>query len=132
MKFEGKTKEELHAFLFGDCDPLLKEKFKTYLATNPHIFPHFERLVARARQMGKKKYSAWVIVNKMRWDLEIEASGDPFRISNDYIALMSRLYVWKHPESVEFFDFKPMKERRTLVSGETRFEYQERMSGAEQ
>jgi len=46
----------------------------------------------------------------MRWDFEISTnSNTEFKISNDFIALYSRLLIFRDPSFLGFFTLKPMK-----------------------
>ena len=69
----------------------------------------FEHFTFQAINSGKKKLSAWLIINRIRWETTVVTSGEDFKISNDYIAYYARLFMHKNPEYSGFFNIKPMK-----------------------
>jgi len=89
----------------------LNERFNEYLKDNPHIFPTFVSFSLQMKRSGRNKYSHWVIVNRMRWDIDIKAidTNSEFKISNDYIALLARKAMKEYPELAGFFNIKEMK-----------------------
>ena len=61
-----------------------------------------------AVEAGHKKCSAWLIVNRIRWETTIVTKGTDFKISNDFIALYARLFHVRYPEHEGFFKIKKM------------------------
>jgi hypothetical protein len=41
--------------------------------------------------------SAWLIVNRIRWETTVETSSGDFKISNNFIAYYARLFMDEHP-----------------------------------
>ena len=71
------------------------------------VWEKFEEYTLEAIATGRNHYSHWAIVNRIRWNREIETKGGEFKISNDYICFYARLFHAKHPEHNEFFKLKP-------------------------
>lgn len=90
-----------------DIKPL-KQKWWEWHKKNPHVYELFEKFTFIAINKGHKRLSAWLIVNRIRWETSIETSGDDFKISNDFIAYYARLFVAYHPEYEGFFQLKRM------------------------
>ncbi len=67
-------------------------------------------MALKAHATGRKKYAAWTIIGAMRWNLDIAVSKgvDDFKISNDYIALLSRMVPIDKPALTGFFNTKKM------------------------
>lgn len=86
----------------------LNERFKIWHNKNPIVFQLFEKFTLQAIGYGKTKSSAWLIVNRIRWETSIVTRGDDFKISNDFIAMYSRMFMEKHPEHAGFFTTKRM------------------------
>lgn len=95
--------------IFDNIDLGLLKKFETYHRNNPSVFETFKALAFQMQRTGRKRYSAWAIINKIRWDYDLKTHGDEFKISNDYIALYARLLIYRHPEFEPFFELKRMK-----------------------
>jgi len=98
--------------LFTTVDKALLVKFKRYHRSNPHVYESFKSNAYLMKRTGRKKYSAWTIINKMRWDEDLKTTGGEFIINNNYIALYARLLITFHPEFLNFFDLRPMKPNR--------------------
>jgi len=79
------------------------DKWWEWHQQNPHIYRLFEEFAMRAIRYGTKKLSAWLVVNRIRWEVSVETQGDDFKIPNDYIALYSRFFMKLHPEHEGFF-----------------------------
>jgi hypothetical protein len=85
---------------------LLQIKFEDWNSQNPHVYELFKRFTFEAIAAGKRKSSAWLIVNRIRWETSIVTKGDDFKISNDFIALFSRKFMAEYPEHNGFFVIK--------------------------
>jgi hypothetical protein len=106
---------EMWAMLFREADPRLAEKFKVFHRKNPVVYALFIKFSQEAKASGRKRFSHWMIANRIRWYSLVETSGKAYKLSNDYIALYARLLVHDHPEFKGFFMLKPMKKvRRTI------------------
>ncbi|MAE54593.1 MAG: hypothetical protein CMK23_01220 [Porticoccaceae bacterium] len=84
-------------------------KWKAFHFENMHIWEEFEKQTFELIKSGVTKSSPWLVINKMRWDHAIKTSGDDFKISNDFIAYYSRLFLARHPKHINFFTIKPLK-----------------------
>jgi hypothetical protein len=91
-----------------------KRKWWDWHLSNPHVWSLFERYAFEAISSGRKNYSHWAILQRIRWNYEIETRGGEFKISNDYIAWYARMFAAKHPEHRGFFRLKPLKEETAL------------------
>jgi hypothetical protein len=68
------------------------------------------------RRTGRKKYSAWTIINKIRWDRDIRTDGDVFKINNDFIALYARKLIDEDSRFDGFFELRRMKPKNRKMS----------------
>lgn len=91
-----------------------KEKWWAWHKLNPQVWKKFEEYTFDAIRSGRKNYSHWAIVNRIRWNTEIETKGGEFKISNDYIAFYARLFHVKHPQYDGFFRLKKLKEEAVI------------------
>jgi hypothetical protein len=108
---------------FIGVDEKLVSKFWTFHNQNPHIFERFVDLAMEMKtRSGRAKYSAWTIINKIRWDEDLSSLGSVFTINNDFIALYARMAMATHPEQLEdFFELRRMKPDDRRESGEERY-----------
>lgn len=86
-----------------------KQRWWDWHRANPSVYEYFERFTFEAIERGHKKLSAWLIVNRIRWETAVVTHGDDFKISNDFIAYYARLFMYRHPEHRGFFRTRPMK-----------------------
>ena len=91
-------------------DKTLGDRFDSFDRENPDIYTMFVGFTFEAINAGRARLSAWLIVNRIRWETTINTTGDEeFKISNDFIALYSRKFMKQFPEHDGFFNTKPMK-----------------------
>jgi hypothetical protein len=91
-----------------------KKSWWDWHKNNPDVWGRFETYTLEAIQAGRKHYSHWAIVNRIRWNTEIETKGGDFKISNDYIGFYARLFHARYPEYKGFFKLKPLKEEKEI------------------
>ena len=91
-----------------------KKKWWDWHKQNPQVWDKFKEYTLEAIDSGRAHYSHWAIVNRIRWNSEIETSGGEFKISNDYICFYARLFHAKHPEHGDFFRLKLLKEEKMI------------------
>lgn len=87
----------------------LTARFEAFDSENPQVYDLFKQFSFELIATGKKKSSAWLIANRLRWETAIKTTGDDFKISNDFIALYARKFMRNYPIYRGFFVTKPMK-----------------------
>ena len=85
-----------------------KREWQDYHRENPLIWEYFERFAFEAVNKRHKKISHWLIINRIRWEVNIVTTGEDFKISNDHIAFYARLWKAKHPAHKDLFTTKRM------------------------
>ena len=65
--------------------------FKQWLSENNHIFLAFKEK-ANEMRMVRNHYSARTIIEQLRWNSDLSDSGSLFKINNDAIPGMAKLY----------------------------------------
>lgn len=106
--------------IFGNADKTLIERFREYHEQNPGIYWMFFEKALIVLNSGRARYSAWIIFNVIRWELNINTVGDDFKVNNDFIALYTRLLIFHHPIFKDFFELRGMKSHRVQMSSEQR------------
>jgi len=105
MLFEQQLKDQLEE---------RKQKWWAWHKLNPQVWEKFREYTLEAVNSGRRHYSHWAIINRIRWNREIETKGGEFKISNDYICFYARLFHAKYPEHGEFFRLKMLKEEKLI------------------
>lgn len=90
-------------------DDSLKRRWWEWHKKNPHVYDLFERFTMEAISKGHTHLSAWLIVNRIRWETTIATGGDDFKISNDFIAYYARLFMHNNPQFEGFFRTKQLR-----------------------
>lgn len=88
----------------------VKQKWWGWHKDNPHFYEMFERFAMALISKGHSHSSAWLVVNRIRWETAINTTGDDFKISNDYIAYYARFFHHNHPSHEGFFRTKKLKD----------------------
>lgn len=87
----------------------LRERFKKFDRENPSIFREFSKLSNQMRASGRTRYSAWAVINVIRWHRNIQTTGEDFKVCNDFISLYSRKLAKEDKTWKEFFGLKALK-----------------------
>jgi len=85
------------------------EAFKRVHATNPEIWKLFERFTLLSVARGRRYYPCTAVYERILWHVDIETTGEPVKLNNNYSAYYARMFEAKHPEHPGFF----RKRRRT-------------------
>ena len=87
----------------------IREAFIQFDKENPHIYKAFEEQALLAIAKGKKKISAKLILNWIRWNEFLSASRDRFRINDAYQSYYARKFVALNPLHNEVFEFRKLR-----------------------
>lgn len=87
-----------------DC---LASQFLYHYRTKPETYQHFEKFTLEMIQTRPKRGSQWMVANRVRWETMIR--DEPYKVTNDFIALYARLFMARHPQHDGYFQIKTMK-----------------------
>ena len=76
--------------------------WEDYHRAHPEVYQRFVRFTKQAIDAGRRNYSARVIIERIRWETELETGGD-FKLPNAHVAFYSRLFMEDHPAHAGFF-----------------------------
>lgn len=84
------------------------QRFLQYHAANPQVWDLFKRFALEAA--GKRKrFSAQMIFERIRWYSQIETSGDVYKVNNNYRPDYARMFLVEYPQYKDLFS---LRERR--------------------
>lgn len=83
--------------------------FTEFHSKNPSVYRAFEREALRAIKRGRKKISAKLLINWIRWNNFIETGDDNFKINDAYQSYYARLFVTIHPHHKGIFEFRKLR-----------------------
>lgn len=109
MTDPARLSEELKAELLGDVSEETLDAFRQYHRERPHIFRLFKQYAHQMRATGRTRYSAKSIIERIRWDHDIEHPEEEFKISNSFTSLYVRLLIWHEPNFRDFFVLKRLR-----------------------
>jgi len=87
----------------------LEAKFWEYHAENPHVYLAFKRAALELLGAGVQHYGAGAIFEYLRFETAVRASGDTFKLNNNYRSRYSRLLAEEDARFVDFFEFRTLK-----------------------
>lgn len=87
----------------------IREGFNNFNRRNPHIYKAFEQECFKAIANGKKKISAKLIINWIRWNEFLQSSDKNFKINDAYQAYYARHFVELNPQHADLFDFRKLR-----------------------
>lgn len=74
-------------------------------ADHPHVFDLFVRYALTAKR-NDRKVGARCIWERMRWELQVEASGEPYKLNDHYPPYYARLAMQVEAELEGFFEVR--------------------------
>jgi hypothetical protein len=90
----------------------IEKKFWAYHDENPHVFRLFARYAQMAVNAGHKRFSADMVLHRLRWNTMVETFSDKFKINNNYSAYYARLWMRENPEHDGFFSTRVLRSRK--------------------
>lgn len=91
----------------------IREGFNEFHKENPHIFKAFEEQALTAISKGRKKISAKLIINWIRWNEFLRSSDQNFRINDAYQSYYARHFVEIYPQYIDVFEFRKLRNEET-------------------
>jgi hypothetical protein len=87
----------------------IREAFVIFNRENPHIYQSFERTALAAINKGRKKISAKLIINWIRWNEFLESNDKNFKINDAFQSYYARHFIYVHPEHSDKFEFRKLR-----------------------
>ena len=66
------------------------------------------------KNAGHSKYSAWAIINQIRWHEQIDQGNRLFKCSNHWMAPLARWAMNEYDELDGFFRIRPTNEEKNM------------------
>lgn len=87
----------------------IEDSFQTYHSQNPHVYNLFVRFANEAKATGRKTFSAYAIFERIRWHVDVETTGDQFKVNNNYRPYYARKMMQDYPEFEGFFNIRELQ-----------------------
>jgi hypothetical protein len=83
-------------------------QFEAFHTSNPRVYELFKKFTFEVINKGHTRFSADAILHRIRWETQIDTyNGETFKITNDYSAFYSRLFMSDYPNYSGLFQLKP-------------------------
>jgi hypothetical protein len=82
------------------------EGFQAWLMANWSIYLEFESQAHKVINSGRKHYSARTIVEYIRHNTLLAETGGEFKINNNSVADLARLFGIRNPVAVDLFEYR--------------------------
>ncbi len=82
-----------------------RDDFVAWLGDHHTIYTYFRKFALEALLTGRKKFSVYMIRERVRWYTTVEWSGE-FKVSNNTTPYIGRLLAMEYPQLKEVFSFK--------------------------
>jgi hypothetical protein len=96
-----------HALWLEGVPPKTIDAFADALRDSPEVWREFERLALHTIRLNKR-VGAMAILNKIRWDVEVESSGE-WKVNNNWAPYYARAFELKHPAHNGYFEKRAIK-----------------------
>jgi len=84
------------------------KQFLKFHPKNPKVYELFKKFTFEAIAAGHKNLSAYLIVNRIRWETNVVTTDKNFKIDNNLIPYYARVFANEYPEHKGFFRTKPL------------------------
>ena len=81
-------------------------EFKKFHEENPQIYRLFKKFAYTAIGKGHNRLSSEMIINRIRWETEVETSDPCYKINNDYKPFYARMFMAENPQYQNFFNVR--------------------------
>ena len=82
---------------------LFESQFQIYHSDNPEVYRLYKRFALQAIDAGAKHLGSKAIMERIRWQTNVETVGDPFKVNNNLTPFYARLFMKDFPEYADFF-----------------------------
>ena len=87
----------------------LHRAFLAFHRDNPQVYALFCRFTQAAVARGCKNFSVASIIERIRWETEVETTGGEFKIGNNHRAYYARMWMADNPDHAGFFRTRPVR-----------------------
>ena len=77
--------------------------YEQFHLQNYHVWQLFEKYVLMIIQKDFKHYGAAAVFERIRWHVQIETTGQEFKMNNNYCAHYARKFEDEYPDYAGFF-----------------------------
>ncbi len=87
----------------------IAERFEAFHAANPHVAALLGEMALALRDNGRARYGIKALIETLRFQYNVQTTGDDFKINNDFTAHYARLLMREHPALAGFFETREIR-----------------------
>ena len=89
-----------------------REAFNIFDRENPEVYTLFKSFCFEVLNRGKQKYSARAIMERLRWELDLNPRGsDIYKINDHTIPYYARKFLAEPPQHGSFFEIRKLHQK---------------------
>ena len=85
---------------------MFRDDFRNWLVSNKPVWTEFAKRAKAVAKTGKEKFSARTIAESMRWDFEMGNSKIDYKVNNNFVPDMARLFTVLNPKYESLFSMR--------------------------
>lgn len=90
----------------------IQESFEQFHRDNPQVYVEFKAFLRELYRAGIRKTSAKLIINRVRWERQIQTkSNDEFRINDAFSSRYARLFCEEYPAYASMFNQRELRSK---------------------
>tara|TARA_R110002020_G_scaffold154258_4_gene333843 strand:- start:809 stop:1186 length:378 start_codon:yes stop_codon:yes gene_type:complete len=105
LKYEEAYQGVIDTVFFTDKELTLIN----YDHKHPKIYAEFRKLALEAISGGVTRSGANRIIEVLRWENEVRAKGEVYKINNNQAPYYARKFIWEYPQHKDFFAMRESK-----------------------
>ena len=83
-------------------------RFQKFDRENPKVWELFKQFAEQVLSTGLTSYSAYALLERIRWRRDVETTGDTFKVNNNFKPFYARKLMDEDPRFVGFFRLRRM------------------------
>lgn len=87
----------------------IQEKFNKFDEENPIVYSLFKKQVFRAISKRKSKVSAKTILGFIRWEVQLQTTGDVYKINDVFTSRYARKFSEEFEQYKDIFNFRTLR-----------------------
>jgi hypothetical protein len=92
--------------LFRDIQPHVVRTFFSFHQQNPKVYRLFSKYAYQLKRSGQTQYGAKAIMERIRWHLAVETTGEDFKLNNNFTSCYARLLMTRNQRFKSFFEVR--------------------------
>lgn len=85
------------------------ERFAVFHEANPHVAALLAEMALALKAQGRTRYGIKALIEALRFQYNVQTTGDDFKINNDFTAHYARLLMREYPALAGFFETREIR-----------------------